>query len=210
MKPALRKPKRWISLLIYPAALLSLLIVVAAAYMWTRSHFIAERWGWGTLSHDGKDKRLVDITFWSAQGGVGMYRIDYVNLLRTNFGWPVYHDTNAMTMYPYIAISAKGIPETRWRLGDFAYCHTLMDREIINADEVDHGDRAISTSVVAPWWSFCALGAVLPLIATRRLIRTRRWRKQTRAGLCTNCGYDLRATPEKCPECGTIPKIKTA
>jgi predicted RNA-binding Zn-ribbon protein involved in translation (DUF1610 family) len=77
----------------------------------------------------------------------------------------------------------------------------------MNGQTVYNGDRSISTSFIIPWWSFCAIGAVLPLTASHRIVRTRRRRKQNRAGLCTNCGYDLRATPEKCPECGTIPRI---
>src|SRR5215470_7211622 len=52
------------------------------------------------------------------------------------------------------------------------------------------------------YWGTFLLGIVLSLCLLwygyRKLVRGRR----AAGGLCLNCGYDLRATPDRCPECG--------
>jgi hypothetical protein len=56
---------------------------------------------------------------------------------------------------------------------------------------------------IVPWWAVLFGLCLLPA-ARGSLALTRRLRHD-HPGRCRQCGYDLRATPERCPECGTIP-----
>ncbi len=56
---------------------------------------------------------------------------------------------------------------------------------------------------IIPFWFLTCVAAILPALSGWSLVR--RHRSIVMQGLCKNCGYDLRATPDRCPECGAIP-----
>jgi hypothetical protein len=69
---------------------------------------------------------------------------------------------------------------------------------------IDYGSPVAFTSVAIPCWSLAAILAFIPAFAQMYGWLTRRRRLQS--GACSSCGYDLRATPDRCPECGQAPK----
>ncbi len=67
-------------------------------------------------------------------------------------------------------------------------------------------ERNPTCVAMVPFWFPMALTTVLPLFWLRGRMRQR---QRIRHGLCLDCGYDLRATPDpigsrlpRCPECG--------
>ena len=53
--------------------------------------------------------------------------------------------------------------------------------------------------VGVPYWLVMAGTAVWPGVWVMRRVGMKRG-----PGFCERCGYDLRATPERCTECGTL------
>lgn len=59
-------------------------------------------------------------------------------------------------------------------------------------------------NIQLPFWMLAAITAFLPVMWTIALVSRRQQRRRLqRFGLCPRCGYDLRASTDRCPECGT-------
>jgi hypothetical protein len=99
--------------------------------------------------------------------------------------------------------------EPGWRFGARSYrgmSPSLLPKQypLLSDDLVWHsyrlGSERITHELACPFWALVGVfgvASVPPLLPWVRCYRRRRH------GLCETCGYDLRASPERCPECGT-------
>jgi len=56
-------------------------------------------------------------------------------------------------------------------------------------------------TAVIPVWCLLLVAAILP---TRKIVLMAAQHRRLRQGLCPQCGYDLHASPDRCPECGAF------
>ncbi len=78
----------------------------------------------------------------------------------------------------------------------------------------DRQGRAIADGsryeIIMPYWLVVCVATGLSIVlwlGWRRIsMMALRVRPRARPGYCWNCGYDLRATPQRCPECGNVPQ----
>jgi hypothetical protein len=85
-------------------------------------------------------------------------------------------------------------PTIDWHLPGATFQVKTADRTHYHVLLVDDGAVAIILLLLP------LVGIIDTSVALRR-----RWRRERNAqGYCAACGYDLRGTPDRCPECGTL------
>ena len=70
----------------------------------------------------------------------------------------------------------------------------------------EDGNHEHTEAVFVPAYMILLPFSILPAIWIRSRFADSRGRKRIQANRCNSCGYDLRATQNRCPECGTIPE----
>ena len=83
-------------------------------------------------------------------------------------------------------------PGTIWWMSSFPRFH----------GDVYHSGGLTEATIGFPFGFPCGVLAIPPAILLSIVVNRRLKR---RSGLCAKCGYDLRATPDRCPECGAVP-----
>jgi hypothetical protein len=170
------------------ATITSALLFVAILVLWARSHFARDYTSmWLPYRADAAGPRFVKV---DVAGAGGQLEVD----------WQVWKDADreelrrrnkiARSNWYYRSFSelplkyAQSTPPTFW-----------------NAIGFKTYSGPTHSNICVPYWAGTVLTAGLPLAWVVRRVRRRR---SAVAGRCLVCGYDLRATPQKCPECGNV------
>ena len=176
--------KRLARVLFNIAAVLSLILCVASAAFWVRSYWSIDQiiYQPSRDSYDAYVDRGACSLRWIEHNGYAERR------------WRFYRDSPPPPAYPKMAHPP---PEsTERRLGGFWYEYGSIMRGPWKTGALSY------RAVVLPCWALTVLFLLLPTCALLHRLRARRTLRRTAGGLCPTCGYDMRATPERCPECG--------
>jgi len=183
----MKRLRRWLI-----CALAGASLAMAIMCMWVRSYWVGDQFAWS-------DQRSI-VGFNSYRGRFCIYHGTRFLHSRDPDGF--YHLSAPATM----DAMAKILPP-RFRSVDLIYSDTCG---LFNEDEWGTQYRGV---IVPAWLCFIFTlysAAFWPLRAFELFVHAK-WREERkqRQGVCPTCGYDLRATPDRCPECGTIPPSGT-
>lgn len=203
----LRRVRRLRRILFITLTVLSLALSLLAAGLWVRTKFFVS----DLLSFIHSDGPRRDglstsrIVFLNAAGGALQLRCE------RKTGQPgVSMASRGLTHEPYFRSHVRprtqpfasrtstpvSIRKDRW-FGLLGFGYEQLD--YTSSPATRHARRTESIKLTMPLWPWIIGGLVLPVVF---VVRRRPYRAR---GCCPACGYDLRGTPERCPECGAVP-----
>jgi hypothetical protein len=158
------------------------LLLVAA---WANSYRRHEVVGWGS------DRRALSVAVTRGSLALRNLRLEASgnNAVRLHTpGW--YH--NSSRPAPMTRAFYARDCDIYWSLGPFSFLHGGRSAGMPTSWRVS------GYELIVPLW-FVAVVAAAVFALLFRLTRPR-----PTPGLCATCGYDLRASPDRCPECGAV------
>ena len=166
-------------------SVISLLLFVATVALWIESEFATDFWY--------RAERLSQVSISSGAGELSLLfiRIQTPDGPRTP-EWRFSHFRGGRSVGSQ-AMRDVGSPQRM--------CDRLGFHFLNQAQSPTWGGKM--TLLTIPFWLLSLIAVTVPLVRVANKLRRSRLRRQRR---CVQCGYDLRAPPYRCPECGNVPE----
>ena len=183
-------------------AVFSLLLCIATALLWVRSYWITDFVNWYAAQTGGE---------WRVSSSRGQFKISEYHWrgddppgTGENGELPkAYYGTQSESHSPSLVKNFIWFHYS-WQTGEESF-RTISLAGITWESSTGSTQDVFSYSplfIAIPHWLVISLTMFAPARMFHRITRRRR---SLRLGLCPSCDYDLRATPDRCPKCGTVP-----
>ena len=192
----MRRLRRWA---FNGLAAVSALLLVVVCVLWVRSYSVSDTVRHGSVNGGTSISSVTWVALFSRRGVAGM---DWGGL------FPVLSQQESAKWRSWDR--KHPIAGWRWQRWRAKPANERSTLGFIFFRENEPNPAVCDTIVGVPYWFLAfALVATLALLLRKRLVG---FRRQTRRNdkHCPKCGYDLRATLDRCPECGTVPTKKGA
>jgi hypothetical protein len=180
---------------------LSLLLCVATIKLWLRSYGTQDQFWWGRVTQGPEGQDDVSLYMGCDRGGL------YIARWGSRFPQDLLkaHPNNLRPAGPYRGRRSRdssGIYPYQGRRTGAPVAFRVAGFEVTTGLRPSPRDpfRRHTLALVVPLWAVTLLTALASMPFLVRLLR--RHTPPTGAQPCPHCGYDLRATPDRCPECG--------